>query len=200
MNTPSNYQKNESINCDLMCRFNREYPTLGYPKIYVELKINFSEWLETGNPDYLDKTILVCAKHNVPMAGVLLEQLAVASLKRLKKGYTNIYKQKATKVNKNAPSNEAHWMIFKLTYFCNKFIYDASFLSAGWLDMTFPLYSKKASVLEKEHKSWVDKNKDDIEYIKTEVRPEGWSKLEQDEFLTNFPKNISESLRGNRRI
>lgn len=159
------------------------------------IRINFSEWVETGDPDYLDKIIIDADNHNIAIKGVLLEQISIASLKRLKREYSYT---KKTKVNADVPSEHAYWVIFKLTYFCDKRISEAALLAAAWLDYMFPSHSTKASTLEKRYPTWRSDNADSIEYVKS-IRENGWSKLEQENFILSIPHLIPQSLKGNRR-
>lgn len=161
----------------------------------TSISISFSQWLESGDPDYLDKVIIDVNKHNLEIKGVLLEQVAIASLKRLKREYSYT---KKTKVNAELPTEQAYWKIFKLNNFCNKSINEASLLAAAWLDYRFPSHSTKASTLEKRYPTWRNKNIESIEYVKS-IREEGWCKQEQENFLSSFPKTIPQSLKGNRR-
>ncbi len=159
------------------------------------IRINFSEWLDSGDPDYLDKIIIDANKNDIEIKGVLLEQISIASLKRLKREYSYT---KKTKINANIPREEAYWVIFKLTYFCNKGVGEASLLAAAWLDNMFPFNSTKASTLEKRYPAWKSDNKNSVEYVMS-IRKDGWSKAEQEEFLSTIPDLIPKSLKGNRR-
>lgn len=181
---------------ELHCRLNKDYPPLRTPpKAQSSISICFSQWLETGDPDYLDKIIIVIDSHGLEIKGVLLEQLAIASYKRLKREF---HYGKKTKVNKSVPSDQANWNIFKLMHFCKYNLEDAAFLSSGWLDKTFPEYGLKASVLNLRYPQWRDKNIDSIDYVKS-IRPDGWNKEEQEIFLASFPKSVSNHLKGERR-
>jgi hypothetical protein len=178
----------------LIIRFNRDYPPLR-TQGYTQLKINFGLWLTSEDPDYLDKIVIVMNTHSIEIKGVILEQLAIASLKRLKREF---HYGKKTKVNKDVPADQANWQIFKLIHFCDYTLGDATILAAGWLDKTFPEHSLKASVLDKRYPNWAKTNKDSIDYVKS-IREDGWGKEEQNKFLSFFPEYISDSLKGNRR-
>ncbi|MBA6370960.1 hypothetical protein H4J56_05910 [Colwellia sp. BRX8-4] len=186
----SYYSKEEKY--ELQIRFCKETPLKEH---VTSISINFSEWLESGDPDYLDKIIIDADKNNIAIKGVLLEQISIASLRRLKREYSYT---KKTKINANVPSDQAYWVIFKLTFFCNKSISESALLAAVWLDNIFPSHSTKASTLEKRYPTWRSDNIDSIEYVKS-IREDGWSKLEQENFISSIPHLIPQSLRGNRR-
>lgn len=185
-----NYSSEEIL--EIKMRFQRETPL---KDIRTSIRINFSNWLDSGDPDYLDKVIIDANNNNMEIKGVLLEQVAIASLKRLKREYSYT---KKTKINSEVPTENAYWQIFKLNHFCNKSISEASLLAAAWLDYMFPSHSTKASTLEKRYPTWRHKNIDSVEYVKT-IREEGWCKQEKEKFLSSFPEAIPQSLKGNRR-
>ena len=179
---------------DLRFRFIRDYPPLT-TQGYTPLKINFSFWLKSGDPDYLDKIIMDLDKSGTEIKGVLLEQIAIAAKKRLLRKYSYT---KKTKVNSDVLLDQTCWVVFKLIHFCNKTMEDATLLSAGILDAKFPLESKKASTIDKEYTKWKKANSDSIDIVKS-FKPDGWTKDEQNNFLALFPEKISPSLKGNRR-
>jgi hypothetical protein len=179
---------------DLSLRFNNDYSPLT-TQGYTPLKINFSLWLQSGDPDYLDKIIMDLDKSCTEIKGVLLEQIAIAAKKRLLREYSYT---KKTKVNSDILLDETCWVVFKLIHFCNKTMSDATLLAASLLDEKFPFASKKASTIDKEYAVWKKAHIDSINIVKS-YKPDGWTQEEQTNFLTLFPEKISPSLKGNRR-
>ena len=110
-------------------QFGRENESLN---LNMALSLNFSKWLDTEDPDYLDQVVLLCAKDKIPIRGVLLESLSIASGRRINREYNY---GKKTKVNAGADKAIAHQKTFLLTEFCHKSLFEASFLVIGWLTM-----------------------------------------------------------------
>lgn len=177
---------------EIKYRFISEKAGLNYT---TKITLEFNNWLDTQDPDYLDSVIIQCHKNNIPITGVLLEQLKVAALNRLLRKYSYT---KKSKVNVDVVYEELNWIIFKLIHFCHLTKDPATFLAAVLLDSKFPHLTKRASVLDKEYLKWTKVNKDLIDEAKA-IRPDGWSKEEQTSFRAMFPDKKPEALRGNRR-
>jgi hypothetical protein len=195
-----NYSKEEISK--LFARFDREYLFLGRnTKLLVKISQHFMRWLETQHPDWLDSLVVLCDKNDVEVSGVLLEQLAIASSTRLKREYTKIYRQEESKAGKAWVDKRADKNIFILVYYCGKTKEEACLLAAGWLSEYFPDCTKKASTLEKRYPNWERENKDSVDRAKYLVSAgHGWTKAQQLAFLDDFPSDISEDLKGNRRF
>lgn len=174
---------------ELKIRFYSEYETLGAPD-----SILFGQWLNTGDPDYLDKLIMDANRDNIEIKGVLLEQVAIAAKNRLLRKYTYT---KRTKINQEGFLDFICLHVFKLRTYCNKTDDEATFLVAGALDKQYPLSSKKASTISKEYAAWARGHSEYLEKAKSNG-PDKWSKKQQEDYLSQFPNKISEVLRGNR--
>jgi hypothetical protein len=154
-------------------------------------------WLDTQDPDYMDSVVIQCHNANIPITGVILEQLALGARKRILREYSY---GKKSKVNQDIPLNEAFWLIYSLTNFCHKTLKDASLLASWTLSVNHPKHSKKASVLDKGYPQWTKNNNEVMKIVKSQA-PENWSTKEQEEFLSQFPKieDIPQILKGIRR-
>lgn len=155
----------------------------------------FEQWLNSGDPDYLDKMIMDMNRDGLQIKGLILEQMAIASFNRLLREYSYT---KKTRINIDILDEQTYFLIFKLIHFCHKKRDEATFLMAGLLDAKYPLASKKASYLDKQYSKWSEENVTHIDYVKS-LKPDGWTIEEQDTFMNNFPNKISPALRGNRR-
>jgi hypothetical protein len=162
------------------------------------VKKYFSWWVKTQDPDYMDYVVIECNRVNIPLKGVLLEQLAIASSNRLSRRYT--YRQKP-KIDRNFVLHWAFSSIFELCQFCGKTREDATLLVATMMAERFPSDKQKASTLDKGYITWI-RTKEGIEFTE-ELKIEfydGWSDKAQKMVLSNFPepnKDFQGSRRGN---
>lgn len=198
---------NNEINFLLEAQFKKEYTapfldfTLGndYRHYGLTLLNYFVRWLEVRDPDYLDECVRICATCNVPIKGLLLKHLAIASETRLSRGFTYVKNAKATKIGVEQVLFDACLDVFILIYFCAKTQNEATLLVIGRLvSNTANSRYQKASTLDKKYAEWRKKSKRLIEDIQDKY-PSGWTYDEQLTFLQKFPIDPPESLRGTRR-
>jgi hypothetical protein len=162
------------------------------------VEIYFSLWLKTQDPDYIDYLVIECNRINIPIKGVLLEQLAIASSNRLSRIYS--YRQKP-KIDRNFALHKAYKSIFELCYFCGKTRQEATLLVATMMAENFSSDKLKASTLDKGYIDW-KKTKEGTKLIK-ELKAEyydGWSDEAQKKVLLGFPEpntDFQGSRRGN---
>ena len=187
-------QMNDEKKSDIKFKFLEEGIDLNYT---TKIKLEFNNWLNIQDPDYMDSVVIQCNKNNIPITGVLLEQLAIASLKRLSREYD--YRKK-TKVNQDLPYEEAYKLIFQLCHFCSKGREEATLLVASMMCEYYPDHYKKASTLDQGYIKWKRTKgiRELIEYSINE-RPNGWDEQEQKHFLSLFPEpnmNLQGSRRG----
>ena len=156
----------------------------------------FSWWVKTQDPDYMDYVVIECNRINIPLKGVLLEQLAIASTNRLSRRYS--YRQKP-KIDRNLALHEAYKLIFELTHFCEKSREDATLLVATMMAENFPSAKLKASTLDKGYIGW-KKTKEGRELIEElNIRyPDVWSDKAQKMVLSGFPEPNTD-FQGSRR-
>jgi len=177
---------------DLKYRFLTEWRDIIYT---TKIDLEFNNWVNTQDPDYMDSVVIQCHKNNIPITGILLEQLKIAALNRLLRKYD--YRKK-TKVNQNLPYEEAYQNILRLIHFCGKSREDATLLVATMMEKYYPDHKKKASTLDHEYRVWrKDTGQMIVDYFMTE-KPDGWSKEEQDHYLSLFPEPNA-ALEGSRR-
>ncbi|MEL0630876.1 hypothetical protein [Psychromonas aquatilis] len=198
---------NNEINGLLRSQFKKEYTdpfldfTSGndYRHYGLTLFNNFDHWLEDRDPDYLDECVRICATCNVPIKGLLLKHLAIASETRLNRGFMYVKNAKTTKIGVEQFLFDACLDVFILTNFCGKTRAEATLLVVGRLvsNEANSRY-KKASTLDKKYVEWLKKSKRSIKGIQEEY-PNGWTHDEQLIFLQKFPTNPPEYLKGNRR-
>ncbi len=156
----------------------------------------FSWWVKTQDPDYMDYVVIECNRINIPLKGILLEQLAIASSNRLSRRYS--YRQKP-KIDRNFALHEAYKSIFELTHFCEKSREDATLLVATMMAKNFPSANLKASTLDKGYIDW-KKTKEGCELIEElNIRyPDVWSDEAQKMVLSGFPEPNTD-FQGSRR-
>jgi|GEM_PF-4783575 len=178
---------------DIKSKFLEESIDLNYT---TKIKLEFNNWLNTQDPDYMDSVVIQCNKNNISITGVLLKQLAIACVKRLLREYD--YRSE-TKVNKDIPVEEAYKLIFQLCHFCSKERKEATLLVASMMYKYYPDHYKKASTLDQGYIKWkrIKEIRELIEYSINE-RPNGWNEQEQKHFLSLFP-DPNMDLRGSRR-
>lgn len=156
----------------------------------------FNWWVKTQDPDYMDYVVIECNKINIPLKGVLLEQLAIASSNRLSRRYS--YRQES-KIDRNFALHEAYKSIFELCHFCEKTRKYATLMVATKMADNFPSGELKASTLDKGYIKWI-KTKEGSELIE-ELKIEfydGWSDEAQKRVLLGFPEPNTD-LQGSRR-
>jgi hypothetical protein len=159
----------------------------------------FSWWVRTQDPDYMDYVVIECNRINIPLKGVLLEQLAIASSNRLSRIYS--YRQKKPKIERNFVLDGAFKSIFELCQFCGKTREDATLLVATMMAERFPSDKQKASTLDKGYINWINTKEGSelTEELKIEF-PDGWSDEAQKSTLLRFPEpntDFQGSRRGN---
>jgi hypothetical protein len=156
----------------------------------------FSWWVKTQNPDYMDHVVIECNRINIPLKGVLLEQLAIASSNRLSRIYS--YRQES-KVGQEFALHNAYKSIFELCQFCEKTRKDATLLVATMLAEHFPNDKRKASSLDKGYLNWIKtkEGSEIVEELKIEF-PDVWSYEAQKRVLSGFPEPNTD-LQGSRR-
>jgi hypothetical protein len=156
----------------------------------------FSWWVMTQNPDYMDRVVIECNRINIPLKGVLLEQLAIASSNRLSRIYS--YRQES-KIGKSFALHNAFKSIFELCHFCGKTREDATLLVATMMAEHFPDDQPKASSLDKGYIKWIKTKEGSklIEELKIEFY-DGWSDEAQKQVLLSFPEPNTD-FQGSRR-
>ena len=160
------------------------------------VEIYFSGWVKTQNPDYMDYVVNECNKKNIPLKGVLLEQLAIASSNRLSGIYSN---RKKTKIGKDFALHKAYKSIFELCYFCKMSREYATLVVATMMAANYPSYKQQASSLDKGYLNWkkTKEGSELIEELKIEF-PDGWSDKTQKMVLLSFPEPNTD-FQGSRR-
>jgi hypothetical protein len=176
----------------------RYFQEIDWKKNNFTVEIYFSGWVKTQDPDYMDYVIIECNRINIPLKGVLLEQLAIASANRLSRRYS--YRSKP-KIDQHRALNKAYKSIFELSHFCGKTRKDATLLVATMMAENFPSYKQLASSLDKGYTNW--KNTKEGSELIIELKIEyydGWSDDAQKRVLLTFPKpntDFEGSRRGN---
>lgn len=177
----------------IMDRYSKEFKSTMY---IHSVGFYFSWWVRTQDPDYMDYVVIECNRKNIPLKGVLLEQLALASSNRLSRRYS--YRQEP-KIDRYFALHEAYKSIFELSQFCGKTREDATLVVATMMAEHFPNDKKKASTLDKGYINWI-KTKEGRELIEESkiTFPDGWSDDAQKSFLLIFPEPDTD-FKGSRR-
>jgi hypothetical protein len=176
----------------------RYFQERDWKKNNFTVEIYFSWWVKTQDPDCMDCVIIECNRINIPLKGVLLEQLAIASENRLSRRYS--YRTKL-KIDRHRALHKAYKSIFELSHFCGKTREDATLMVATMMAEHFPSDKQKASSLDKGYTNWIN-TKAGSELIK-ELKIEyydGWSDDAQKAVLLTFPEpntDFKGSRRGN---
>jgi hypothetical protein len=174
----------------------RYFKESDWKKNNFSVEIYFSGWVKTQDPDYMDYVVIECNKRNIPLKGVLLEQLAIASSNRFSRIYS--YRTKP-KIDQYFALHKAYKAIFELCQFCEKTRKDATLLVATMMGENFPSAKLMASTLDKGYIKWI-KTKEGCELIK-ELKTkyyDGWSDEAQKMVLSGFPEPNTD-FQGSRR-
>jgi hypothetical protein len=177
----------------LMDRYSKE---TDWKKNNFSVEVYFSWWVQTQDPDYMDRVVIECNRINIPLKGVLLEQLAIASSNRLLRRYS--YRQKP-KIDRHFALHKAYKSIFELCQFCGKTREDATLVVATMMAEHFPSDKQKASSLDKGYINWIKTKEGSelIEELNTKYY-DGWSDEAQRRVLLGFPKPNTD-FKGSRR-
>lgn len=179
----------------LAAQFERENVHTKNPMLHMCLCNNFSGWLKTEDPDYLDQIVLLCSVKEVSIKGVLLEQLGISSKARLNREYKY---RNTPKVNAGVHLFDVHVNLFLLKFFCGLKVKDAALRAAGWMDSNYPLEGHIRSTLEKRQPAFERENGKLIQDFKR-LWPDGWSEEQKRLKLKEFPVPKAKALGGTRR-
>ncbi|MBY7926916.1 hypothetical protein KW471_04985 [Vibrio fluvialis] len=153
-------------------QFRKDYPHVEstYYFDFLECSLMFDQWLETTNPDHLDRLIAYFAVNQIPIKGVLLSELGALSASRLirEKFFVDHMRTKPNKAFKASWDYACNIKVLKLIIWCDMPLYKACELVAQWRDkQDLNLSSqKKASSLEKEFSAWRKDHQDEESLIR----------------------------------
>ncbi|MFT5760300.1 MAG: hypothetical protein ACI9LM_005085 [Alteromonadaceae bacterium] len=188
-------QLSDEKKATLMERYSKE---IDWKKNNFSVEVYFSWWVKTQDPDYMDSVVIECNRVNIPLKGVLLEQLAVASSNRILRSYSY---RNDSKIDRYFALDKAYKSIFELCEFCGKTREDATLLVATKMADNFPTGKQKASTLDKGYLAWIKtkEGRELTEELKTKYY-KGWSDEAQKQVLLGFPEPNTDyqgSRRGN---
>ncbi|MBY8048489.1 hypothetical protein KW482_17300 [Vibrio fluvialis] len=145
--------------------FKEDYP-ISETWNHMDIYLHFSRWLDTGEYDVLDKAILICENHGIPIKGELLKEVAKAAIDRINRidEVTKLYrkgKDPIPRLVKDEIEFKTLEKVFLLIGMCGLDAEEACFWVANWRCLKYRnvVSRKVASTIHKDCKNWLSKHK-----------------------------------------